>query len=80
MTHFPPEEQAHWHNIDTAPKDGTAFLAVTNYGKYCVMRYSMVSGDFVRSVTCRRCDGMGLGGLTHWMPIPVLLTNEVSNG
>lgn len=60
---------AKWEPIETCPKDGTRFLAITDYGKMCVMRFSGVE-TIVRDTTCRRCGGFGLGGLTHWMPLP----------
>lgn len=57
-----------WRSIETAPKDGSEFLALTDYGKVCVMYF--FSGDICRATTCRRCGGMGLGGLTHWHVLP----------
>jgi len=57
-----------WESIDTAPKDRTKFLASTYYGEMCVMYFN--GEGFVRATTCRRCDGFGLGGLTHWMSLP----------
>ena len=57
-----------WQDMKTAPRDGSKFIAITSYGEQCVMRFD--GEEIIRAVTCRRCDGMGLGGLSHWMPLP----------
>ncbi len=57
-----------WQPIETAPKDGSEFIAITDYGKMCIMHFN--GERIVRTVTCRRCDGMGLGGLTLWTSSP----------
>lgn len=61
-----------WESIDTAPKDGSRFVALQGGKTPCVMQYNRFQKDFVRTVTCRRCDGMGLGSLTHWAELPEL--------
>ena len=57
-----------WQPMETAPKNGNTFLALTSYGEPCTMKYN--GKKFVRTVTCRRCDGFGLGHLVYWTDIP----------
>ena len=57
-----------WQSISEAPKDGKPFLAITKSGENCVMYWN--GEEVVRSVTCRRCGGLGLDNLTHWQPLP----------
>ena len=53
---------------DRLPEDKQKVLAITDYGMMCTMQYR--NKEFFRIVSCRRCDSMGLGGLTHWQPLP----------
>lgn len=57
-----------WNPIESAPDD-RPFLAITSYNLMCVMR-RQGDGKIVRNVTCRRCNGMGLGSLSHWAELP----------
>jgi len=67
-----------WRPIETAPTDGNSFLAVTSYGLQCVMRFNGCSKTLERTVTCRRCDGMGLGNLVLWHPLPEISTEQLT--
>ncbi len=60
-----------WQPIETAPKDGKPFMAITDYGFFCLLEWTQENGgEFWRTNGCRRCDTMGFGGLTHWRPLP----------
>ena len=59
-----------WRPIEAAPKDGSVFMAITDYGMHCNLRWN---GEcFVREPSCRRCQGTGFGHITYWMPLPKL--------
>ena len=61
-----------WQPIETAPRDGSDFVAGSGNGKFVVIHYSPIYRQFVRSAVCRRCSGIRLDGLTHWIPLPPL--------
>ncbi len=52
------------------PEEKKEVLIATSYGLITTVKYQ--SGSFVRLLGCRRCAGMSLGSVTHWMPIPPL--------
>ncbi len=56
------------------PKEGTEILIVTDYGLRATVTYR--DGQFVRLLSCRRCDGMSLGSVIAYMPIPELPLGE----
>lgn len=61
---FPPRRV--WMPIDSAPKDGSAFLAWDGHYMYAVEwkdGFSLVMPGF-------RCEDADADGLTHWMPLP----------
>lgn len=55
-----------WQPIDTAPKDGTQFLA---WDGVCVENIKWWSGMWVTS-WCNDADYANHGAPTHWMPLP----------
>ena len=61
-----------WHTIDTAPRDGTRFLAWNGFrhsiASWCDPYYEGGPGEWV-SEAMRRCDPP----LTHWMRLPEAL-------
>lgn len=63
-----------WISVkDKLPEVNQKVLTITNWGMMCTMQYENTcdkTNDFVRIVTCRRCFGIGLGGITHWQPLP----------
>jgi hypothetical protein len=62
--------QREWQPIETAPKDGSGFIATD--GKWCGQGYfCSESGVFVLA-NCHVTDpfSVELHGLTHWMPLP----------
>lgn len=61
-----------WQPIETAPRDGTEILVVTSYGLRATLKWvgNESEGGWRRVLGCRRCDAMGLGSLTHWVPLP----------
>ena len=71
------KESMRWIPVEERlPEEEQEVLAVTSFNSQCTMIYSRDieenTVDFIRAVTCRRCDGMGLGSITHWMPMPTL--------
>ena len=55
------------------PEKNVVVLVLAHNGRTpCTMRFN--GENFVRSVSCRRCDGMSLSGITHWQPIGELPT------
>lgn len=55
---------AGWQPIETAPKDGQAFLACES-GIVTIVDWDDVTEEWVQSY-----DGVGKAEPTHWMPLP----------
>ena len=54
-----------WRPIETAPKDGTLFLAVTKDGRMMIFR-----GDLLAHTMNMRTPDHLTFPATHWMPLP----------
>jgi len=72
-----------WQPAETAPKDGTKFLAYTIHGEFEVTywftiprdRYEEVSEGLYRKTLCE--DGYWNGnGIAWWMPLPPVPESE----
>ena len=54
-----------WREIETAPKDGTKFLAWRRHSTLpLIVHYNDEYSQ------CEDVDGILVYGLTHWMPLP----------
>lgn len=61
-----------WQSIDTAPIDGTNFLAVTDEGM-TVLHCSFMAKDgpyWALTVNSSYASDNGFSKATHWMPLP----------
>lgn len=56
-----------WHPIETAPKDGTRFIAVDSDSEIDVVVWDAESGHWRDPFDIGGCS---LGDITHWMPLP----------
>lgn len=57
-----------WRDIETAPKDGTPFLAfIPMYQEFCVISYSGWGGGVWSD---RGIGKWSLDEIQHWMPLP----------
>jgi hypothetical protein len=66
-----------WNPIETAPKDGSTFVALTKHNLPCTMYYSKLEREFRRRVTCKGCAATDLEDKLYWMPLPNSpITNE----
>jgi len=57
-----------WISVDERMPEENQDVLTFSIAGMCAMTYR--ADGFVRSITCRRCYGMGLGGITHWQPLP----------
>lgn len=58
-----------WQPIETAPKDGSSFLAYDKEGNFiCILRWNKWDSDQGRLVVS--WDGTENRDCTHWMPLP----------
>ena len=61
----PPVSEDRWLPIETAPKDGTKFLAWRRHSTLpLIVHYNDEYSQ------CEDADGVLVYGLTHWMPLP----------
>lgn len=61
----PPLTEDRWQPIETAPKDGTKFLA---WRRHSTLPLIVHHNDEYSQ--CEDVDGILVYGLTHWMPLP----------
>ena len=64
-----------WQPIETAPTDGTPFLAIMHDGKQGVVAFYNES-YIVGSLDCSYCESYERDDFTHWMPLPEQPTME----
>lgn len=57
-----------WKPIETAPKDGSSFLAVTKCNKMLVANYGHTGILFISHIGAESWNEDNLP--THWMPLP----------
>ncbi len=64
-------EQYRWVPVsERLPEEKEEVLMATSYGLVTTVKYQ--NDSYVRLFGCRRCAGLSLGSVTHWMPIPPL--------
>ncbi|HEX4938886.1 MAG TPA: DUF551 domain-containing protein [Candidatus Kapabacteria bacterium] len=64
-THPPAPAEA-WQPIDTAPKDGSLFMAWRDHCTYPIVAQYVASHDWIEEYP----SGNHLYHITHWMPLP----------
>ncbi len=60
-----------WRSVaDGPPEEGQEISIMTDYGLVATAKYRQ--GEYVRVMSCRRCDGLTIGSVARWMSIPPL--------
>jgi len=69
ITNFTAElAKQEWVSVeDRPPEEGQDVIIMTNY--YMVTSAKYRETEYVRILSCRRCDGLTIGSVTYWKPI-----------